>query len=109
MDDDTQELDTICVSTEKQPVLTSTERVPCGLSLGAHQALATQLEKDILAEEIEMAGLKRSLHLQKVRAEHETLCWELELLGIMEADAITDITDMQATQENGVEWTVLVR
>ena len=41
MDDDTQELDTTCMSTEKQPALTSTEGAPCGLSLEAHQALAT--------------------------------------------------------------------
>ena len=71
--------------------------------------LATQLEKDILAEEIEVVALKRSLHLQKVRAKYETLCQELELLGVMEVDAITDITDTQATWGDGVEWTVLVR
>ena len=71
--------------------------------------LATQLEKDILAEEIKVAGLKRSLHLQKVRAKCKILCQELELLGAMEVDAVTDITNMQATQENSVEWTVLVR
>ncbi|KAI9756447.1 MAG: hypothetical protein M1815_003545 [Lichina confinis] len=97
------------MSTKKQPALTSTEGAPCGLSLGAHQALATQLEKDILAEEIEVAALKRLLHLQKVRAERETLRWELELLGVMEADAVTDITDTQATWGDGVEWMVLVR
>ena len=71
--------------------------------------LAAQLEKDILAEEIEVAALKRSLHLQKVRAKCETLRRELELLGAMEADAIADVTDTQATWGNGVEWTVLVR
>ena len=97
MDDDAQELDTVCASTKKQPALTSTERAPRSLSLGAHQMLATQLEKDILAEEIEVAGIKRLLHLQKVRAECETLCWELELLGMIEADTITDIADTQAT------------
>ena len=73
------------------------------------QALATQLEKDILAEEIKVAALKRSLHLQKVRAKHETLHRELELLGAMEVDAIADITDTQATWGDGVEWMVLVR
>ena len=109
MDDDAQESDTTRMSTEKQPALTSTEGVPCGLLLGAHQALATQLEKDILAEEIEVVALKRSLHLQKVRAECETLRQELELLGVMEVDAVTDITDAQATWGDGVEWTVLVR
>ena len=62
------------MSTEKQPALTSIEEAPLGLLLGAHQALATQLEKDILAEEIEVAALKRSLHLQKMGAECETLC-----------------------------------
>ena len=93
MDDDTQELDTTHMSTEKQPALTSTEGAPCGLLLGTCQALATQLKKDILAEEIEVAALKRSLHLQKVRAECETLHWELELLGVMEVDTVTDITD----------------
>ena len=41
MDDDTQKLDTIHISTEKQPVLTSTEEAPHGLSLRAHQVLAT--------------------------------------------------------------------
>ena len=41
MDDDAQELDTTHMSAEKQPALTSTEGVPCGLSLRAHQALAT--------------------------------------------------------------------
>ena len=71
--------------------------------------LATQLKKDILAEEIEVVALKRLLHLQKVRAECETLRRELELLGVMEADAITDTTNTQATWGNGVEWTVLVR
>ena len=109
MDDDAQKLDTTRMSTKKQPASTSTEGAPRGLSLGAHQALATQLEKDILAEEIEVVALKRSLHLQKVRAECETLRWELELLGVMEADAITDIADAQATRGDGVEWTVLVR
>ena len=109
MDNDAQEPDSISISTEKQLVLTSTEDAPLGLSLGAHQALATQLKKDILAEEIEIAALKRLLHLQKVRAKCETLCWELELLGVMEVDAVTNITDTQATQGNGVEWTVLVR
>ena len=109
MDDDAQELDTTRMSTEKQPALTSTEGAPCGLSLGACQALAVQLEKDILAEEIEVAALKRSLHLQKVRAECETLRRELELLGAMEVDAVTDVTDAQATWGDGVEWTVLVR
>ena len=74
MDDDTQKPDTICVSTEKQPVLISTERVPYGLLLETCQVLAAQLKKDILAEEIEVVGLKRLLHLQKVRAECETLC-----------------------------------
>ena len=48
-------------------------------------------------------AFKRSLHLQKVRAKCETLCWELELLGVMEADAITDITNTQATWGNGVK------
>ena len=109
MDDDTQELDTTHMSTEKQPASTSTEGAPCGLLLGAHQALATQLKKDILAEEIEVAALKRSLHLQKVRAKCETLHWELELLGVMEVDAITKITNTQATWGNSVEWMVLVR
>ena len=109
MDDDAQELDTTHMSTKKQPASTSTEGVPCGLSLGAHQALATQLKKDILAEEIEVVALKRSLHLQKVRAECETLCWELELLGVIEVDTITDVTNTQATRGDGVEWTVLVR
>ena len=109
MDDDAQELDTTHMSTEKQPASTSTEGAPRGLLLGARQALATQLEKDILAEEIEVAALKRSLHLQKVRAECETLRWELELLGVMEVDAIADITDAQATWGDGVEWTILVR
>ena len=97
MDDDAQELDTTHMSIEKQPALTSTEGVPSGLLLGARQALATQLEKDILAEEIEVAALKRLLHLQKVRAECETLRWELELLGAMEVYTITDVTDTQAT------------
>ena len=97
MDDDAQEPDTTRMSTKKQPASTSTEGVPCGLLLGVHQALATQLEKDILAEEIEVAALKRSLHLQKVRAKCETLCWELDLLGVMEVDTITDIADAQAT------------
>ena len=109
MDNDTQELDTTCMSTEKQPALTSTEGAPCGLLPGTCQALATQLEKDILAEEIEVVALKRSLHLQKVRAKCETLCQELELLGVMEVDAITNVTDAQATWRNGVEWMVLVR
>ena len=62
-----------------------------------------------MAEEIEVVTLKRSLHLQKMRAECKTLRQELELLGVMEADAITDITDTQATQGDSVEWTVLVR
>ena len=97
------------MSTEKQPALTSTEGAPCGLSLGAHQALATQLKKDTLAEEIEVAALKRSLHLQKVRAKCETLRQELELLGVMEADTVTNVADAQATWGDGVEWTVLVR
>ena len=97
MDDDAQKLDTICMSTEKQPVLTSTEGAPHGLLLGAHQVLATQLEKDILAEEIEVAAFKRLLHLQKVRAKCETLHQELELLGVMEVDTITDVTNAQAT------------
>ena len=109
MDDDAQELDTTCMSAKKQPALTSTEGVPCGLLPGAHQALATQLKMDILAEEIEVAALKRLLHLQKVRAECETLCWELELLGAMEVDAIIEVTDTQATWGNGVEWMVPVR
>ena len=109
MDDDAQELNTTCMSTKKQPASTSTEGVPCGLSPGACQALATQLKKDILAEEIEVAALKRSLHLQKVRAECKTLRWELELLGVMEVDAITDVADTQATWGEGVEWMVLVR
>ena len=109
MDDDAQELDTTRMSTEKQPALTSTEGAPRGLLPGAHQVLATQLEKDILAEEIEVAALKRLLHLQKARAKCETLCWELELLGVMEADTITDVTNAQATWGNGVEWTVPVR
>ena len=103
MDNDAQEPDTIRVSTKNQPASTSTERAPCGLLLEAHQALATQLKKDILAEEIEVAGLKRLLHLQKVRAECKTLRWELELLGAMEVDAITDVADTQATRRNGVE------
>ena len=109
LDNDTQELDTIHMSTEKQPALTSTEEASCSLLLGAHQALATQLEKDILAEEIEVVTLKRSLHLQKVRAECETLRQELELLGVIEVDAVANITDAQATWGNGVEWMVLVR
>ncbi|KAI9747593.1 MAG: hypothetical protein M1815_004073 [Lichina confinis] len=109
MDDDAQQPDTTHMSTKKQPALTSTEGAPRGLSLGAHQALATQLKKDILAEEIEVVALKRSLHLQKVRAKCETLHWELELLGAMEVDAVTDITNAQATWGDGVEWTVLVR
>ena len=109
MDDDAQELDTTRISTEKQPASTSTEGVPCGLLLGARQALATQLEKDILAEEIKVAALKRLLHLQKVRAKCETLRRELELLGAMEANTITDVADTQATWGDGVEWTVLVR
>ena len=54
-------------------------------------------------------ALKRLLHLQKVRVECETLRWELELLGVMEVDAITDITNTQATWGNVVEWTVLVK
>ena len=41
MDDDTQELDTICMSTKKQPALTSTEEVSHDLLLEACQALAT--------------------------------------------------------------------
>ena len=41
MDNDAQELDTTCMSTEKQPALTSTEGVPHDLSLGACQVLAT--------------------------------------------------------------------
>ena len=41
MDDDAQELDTIHMSTEKQPALTSTEGASCGLLLEAYQALAT--------------------------------------------------------------------
>ena len=97
------------MSTKKQPALTSTEGVPRGLLLETYQVLATQLKKDILAEEIEVVALKRLLHLQKVRAKCETLCWELELLGVMEANAITDITDIQAIWGNSVEWTVLVR
>ena len=109
MDDDTQELDTTHMSTKKQPALTSTEGAPRGLSPGARQALATQLEKDILAEEIEVAALKRLLHLQKVRAKRETLCWELELVGAMEADTVTDITNTQDTWGDGVEWMVPVR
>ena len=109
MDDDAQESGTARMSTKKQPALTSTEGAPCGLLLGAHQALAAQLEKDILAEEIEVVALKRSLHLQKVRAKCKTLRQELELLGVMEVDAITDITDAQATWGDGVEWTVPVR
>ena len=109
MDNDAQELDTTRMSTKKQPASTSTEGVPHGLSLGVCQALATQLMKDILAEEIEVAALKRSLHLQKVRAECETLRRELELLGAMEVDAITDVANTQATWGDGVEWTVLVR
>ena len=109
MDDDTQELDTTQMSAKKQPALTSTEGAPCGLLLGAHQALATQLKKDILAEEIEVAALKRSLHLQKVRAKCEILHQELELLGVMEADTIIDVANAQATWGNGVEWMVLVR
>ena len=109
MDDDAQEPDTTRMSTEKQPALTSAEGASCGLSPGARQALATQLEKDILAEEIEVAALKRSLHLQKVRAKCETLRWELELLGVMEVDAVADTTDTQAAWGNGVEWTILVR
>ena len=94
MDDDAQELDTTCMSTEKQPALTSTKGAPRGLLPGACQALATQLEKDILAEEIEIVALKRSLHLQKVRAKCETLCQELELLGAMEVDTITNVADV---------------
>ena len=109
MDDDAQKLDTTRMSTEKQPASTSTKGVPHGLLLGARQVLAAQLEKDILAEEIEVAALKRSLYLQKVRAECETLRRELELLGVMEVDAITNITDAQAAWGDGVEWTVLVR
>ena len=109
MDDDAQELDTTHMSTEKQPALTSTEGAPCGLLLGAHQALATQLEKDILAEEIEIVALKRSLYLQKVRAKCETLRRELELLGVIEVDTVADVTDTQATWGDSVEWTVLVR
>ena len=109
MDNDAQELDTACMSTEKQPALTSTEGVPHGLLLRACQVLATQLEKDILAKEIEVAALKRSLHLQKVRAECETLRWELELLCVMEVNTVTDVADTQATWGDGVEWTVLVR
>ena len=109
MDDDAQEPDTTHMSTEKQPALTSTEGAPCGLLPRAHQALATQLKKDILAEEIEVVALKRSLHLQKVRAKCETLRWELELLGVMEVDTIADITNAQAAWGNSVEWMVLVR
>ena len=97
------------MSTEKQPASTSTEGAPHGLSLGTCQVLAIQLKKDILAEEIEVAALKKSLYLQKVRAKCETLRWELELLGVMEADAITDVADTQATWGDGVEWMVLVR
>ena len=41
MDDDTQELDTIHMSTKKQPASTSTKGAPLGLLLGARQALAT--------------------------------------------------------------------
>ncbi|KAI9747833.1 MAG: hypothetical protein M1815_003840 [Lichina confinis] len=103
MDDDTQELDTTHMSTEKQPALTSTEEAPRGLLLGTHQVLATQLKKDILAEEIKVAALKRSLHLQKVRAKCETLRWELELLGVIEVNTVTDITNTQATQGDSVE------
>ena len=44
-----------------------------------------------------------------MRAERETLCWELELLGVMEVNTITDIADTQATWGDSVEWTVLVR
>ena len=109
MDDDAQESDTTHMSTKKQPASTSTEGAPRGLSLGARQALATQLEKDILAEEIKVAALKRLLHLQKVRAKCETLHWELELLGAMEVDAVTNITNTQAAWGDGVEWMVLVR
>ena len=109
MDDDAQKSDTTHMSTEKQPALTSTEGVPCGLLLGTRQVLATQLEKDILAEEIEVAALKRSLHLQKVRAKCETLRQKLELLGVMEVDAVTNVTNAQATWGDGVEWMVLVR
>ena len=109
MDNDAQELDTTHMSTKKQPALTSTKGAPCGLLLGARQALATQLKEDILAEEIKVAALKRSLHLQKVRAKCKTLRWELELLDVMEVDAITNVTDTQATWGDGVEWTVLVR
>ena len=58
MDDDTQELDTTRMSTKKQPASTSTEGAPHGLLLGARQALATQLKKDILAEEIEVVALR---------------------------------------------------
>ena len=54
-------------------------------------------------------ALKRSLHLQKVRSKCETLRWKLELLGAMEVDAITDITNAQAAWGDGVEWMVLVR
>ncbi|KAI9751703.1 MAG: hypothetical protein M1815_000956 [Lichina confinis] len=79
MDDDAQELDTTHMSTEKQPALTSTEGAPRGLSLGARQALATQLEKDILAEEIEIAALKRSLHLQKHGACAEVILQQFQL------------------------------
>ena len=109
MDNDAQELDTTCMSTEKQPALTSAEGAPRGLSPGARQVLATQLKKDILAEEIEVVALKRLLHLQKVRAECETLHRELELLGAMEVDAVTNVTNTQAAQGDSVEWTVLVR
>ena len=109
MDDDAQELDTTCMSAEKQPASTSTEGAPRGLLLGACQALATQLEKDILAEEIEVVALKRLLHLQKVRAECKTLHWELELLGVMEVNTVIDVTNTQATWGNSVEWMVLVR
>ncbi|KAI9755855.1 MAG: hypothetical protein M1815_004515 [Lichina confinis] len=98
MDDDAQEVDTTRMSTEKQPASTNTEGAPHGLSPGARQVLATQLKKNILAEEIEVAALKRSLHLQKVRAKCETLRWELELLGVMEVDTVTDIANAQATQ-----------
>ena len=41
MDDDAQELETICMSTEKQPALTRAEEASCGLLLEAHQMLAT--------------------------------------------------------------------
>ena len=54
-------------------------------------------------------AIKRLLHLQKVRAECETLCWELELLDVIEANTIANVINAQATWGNGVEWTILVR